>query len=272
MDLSVFKYSDYKLYLNDIGNTRPRGYRKALARATGCQTAYISHVLNGLGQFNLEQAEAATRFFEMNKEESRYFLLVVEHNRAGTASLRKLLKQQMEEMQERNLLLKSRVGIEDTLSRENQASYYSSWHYAAVHMACTVPALQTRSALGKALRISLRKLNEVLDFLLGVGLIVRQEQRFLPGQTLLHLEKDSPLIYQHHANWHNKAIASMHEESADSAIHYSSVLTLSTQDVQKIRTLITQNLSEWIDVVKVSREEEVHGLTVDFFRVDRNID
>jgi len=64
----------------------------------------------------------------------------------------------------------------------------------------------------------------------------------------------------------------MHEEHTDAAVHYSSVVTLSAEDVQKIRALITQNLSEWIQIVKDSKEEQVYGIGLDFFRVDRQID
>ena len=137
-------------------------------------------------------------------------------------------------------------------------------------MAVTVPSLQTRGALARALRISVRKLTEILDFLVSVGLLNRVGDQFTPGSTLLHLERDSPLIFQHHSNWRGKAMASMHEEHAETAVHYSSVVTLSAKDVQKIRSLITQDLSEWIEVVKGSKEEEVYGLAIDFFRVDHS--
>ena len=269
MDLSVFEHTDYKHYLAAIGDSRPRGFRKALAAATLCQTAYISHVLNGPGHFNLEQAEAAARFLNMNRDETRYFLAIVEYGRAGTTSLKEVLGEQIDEMRERQLQLKKRVGIQATLSRENQAVYYSSWHYAAVHMATTVPSLRSRPALGRALRISPRKLNSVLDFLVSVGLLARSGELYLPGSTLLHLERDSPFIFQHHANWRSQALASLHEEHSDTAVHYSSVVTLSAEDARKVRSLITQNLGEWIEVVKESKEEEVFGLCLDFFRVDR---
>jgi uncharacterized protein (TIGR02147 family) len=271
MERSVFTYNEYKRFLCEIADARPRGFRKALAQATHCQTAYISHVLIGPGHFNMEQAEAAARFLEMGREETHYFLILVEHNRAGTASLKRLLNEQLEKMKERHLHLKKRVAIQESLSSENQTIYYSSWHYAAIHMACTVPGLRTRSALGKALRIPARKLNQVLEFLVSVGLLKREGDQLLPGSTLLHLEKNSPLIFQHHSNWRTKAMASLHEESADSAIHYSSAITLSSEDAKRLRVLITQSLSDWIQVVKDSKEELVFGMTLDFFRVDRDI-
>lgn len=58
---SIFDYSDYKAFILSVDQSRPRGFRKSLAAAIPCQTAYVSQVLNGGAHFNLEQAEAAGR-------------------------------------------------------------------------------------------------------------------------------------------------------------------------------------------------------------------
>lgn len=268
MEQSVFEARDYKAYLSALAEARPRGFRKSLAEATGCQTAYITHVLNSSGHFSLEQAEAASRFLGFTREETRYWLALVEYNRAGTPTLRRVLSEQLTELRERHLLLRKKVGIQATLSRENQAIYYGSWHYAAVHMAITVPALQSRAALARSLRVPPRKLAQVLEFLISVGLVVQQGDRLTTGKTLLHLEKDSPSIFKHHANWRIRALDALHDDSGEEAVHYSSVVTLSAEDAQKLRALISRHLGEWIHLVKDSREERVYGLGLDFFRVD----
>jgi uncharacterized protein (TIGR02147 family) len=271
MEKSVFDFLDYKEFLNHLAKVKNRGFKKALAEATQCQTAYISHVLNGAGHFNLEQAEAASRFLEMNRDEVHYWLVLVEFGRAGTSQLKKILKEQLIDLREKYLQLKKRVGIQATLSRENQAIYYSHWHYAAVHMAVTVPALRTRAAMGRSLRMGPRRLNQVLEFLESVGLIERRGERqdeWIPGSALLHLEKDSPFIGQHHENWRTRAVQALVEEGQESAVHYSSVVSLSSADVIRLREWITRNISEWIDLVKASSpEEELHSVNIDFFRV-----
>jgi uncharacterized protein (TIGR02147 family) len=268
MNRSLFEYSDYKAYLRDLGDSRPRGFRKALAAATHCQTAYISQVLNDSYHLSLEQAEAATQFLGLSKDEVRCFVLLVEIQRAGTASLKKYFTDQLAELRERHLMIKERIGVSSVLSEQNQGIYYSSWHPSAVHIAVTIPRLRTRTVLGRALRIPSRKLGEVLDFLTSVGLIVKEGEKYLPGSTQLHLPNDSPAIHRHHANWRTHAMAQMHSEHAPEDLHYSSVSSLSAMDAQKIKAMLTQAISDAVQVIKNSPEEQLVGINVDLFRVD----
>ena len=265
---SIFDYLDYKSFIRDLDEARPRGFRKALAEAIPCQTAYVSQVLNGGAHFNWEQAESAARFLELSKPELRYFLFLVEFARAGTPALKRVIEEQLEEMRERQLLLRERIGISTTLSGENQTRYYSAWLYSAVHMAVTIPTLRSRAAISKALRVSPEMLAPVLDFLSSVGLIVKQGERYYPGTTLIHLGKDSPAIYQHHANWRLKALAMMPGDVAQRDVHYSTVVTMSAVDAQKIRALFTQAISDASVVIKASPEEQMYGINLDLFRLD----
>ena len=60
----IFDFKDYKLYLAKVEERRPlkgRGFRAELARIMGCQTAYVSQVLNGRANFSLEQAQAVSK-------------------------------------------------------------------------------------------------------------------------------------------------------------------------------------------------------------------
>lgn len=268
MSQVIFDYNDYKSYLRDIGDSRPRGFRKALAAATGCQTAYISQVLNDSYHFSLEQAEAATQFLGLSKDEARCFILLVEIQRAGTPSLKRYFSEQLAEVRERHLMIKERIAVSNVLSEHNQGIYYSSWHASAVHMAVTIPKLQTRAALGRALRIPSRKLGEVLDFLASVGLVVKVGEKYRPGSTQLHLPKDSPHIHQHHSNWRSHAVAQMHSEHAAEDLHYSSVSSLAATDVLKIKVILTQAISDAVQLIKKSPEEQLVGINVDLFRVD----
>jgi hypothetical protein len=49
----IFDFWDYKDYLNQMADTQPRGFKKKLSELSGCQTAYVSHVLNGQAHFNM---------------------------------------------------------------------------------------------------------------------------------------------------------------------------------------------------------------------------
>lgn len=268
MSKFIFDHLDYKVFLKELCATRAKGLRKAMAQVANCQTAYISQVLNGHNHLSLEQAHAIAHFLGLSKDETRCFILLLEIQRAGTPSLRSFFEEQLKELRQHHYTIKERIGISKTLSEQNQSIYYSSWHYAAVHMAVTIPHLQTRGRLGKALRIPMRKLSEVLEWLCSVGLVAKDSEFYLPGTTELHLPKDSPLIHRHHANWRQQGMVQMHSDSAQDDLHYSSVSSLSLSDGQRIRGLITQAISDFVGIIKDSPSEQLVGINIDFFRLD----
>jgi uncharacterized protein (TIGR02147 family) len=268
MERAVFDYSDYKTYLLALASSRPRGFRKRLAEAMGCQTAYVSQVLNDRFHFSLEQIEAAARFLTLNRAETRFLVLLVDASRAGTASLKRHFEEQLEELRDAHLSLKDRIGVTERLSEQEQAHYYGSWHFAAVHMAVTIPRLRKRTQLQRALRISSRKLASTLEFLVGAGLIRQEGDQYLPGTRELHLPKDSPSIHRHHANWRHHALTQMHSEHADENLHYSSISSLSEADAKRIKSLLTQAISESVRIIKDSPEEQLCAINVDFYRAD----
>ncbi len=265
--ISVFDYKSYKSYILDALEVEKyiRGStQKNLAEALRCQPAYVSQVLNGSPQFSLEQAEDTNGFFEHSNEEAEFFLLLVQHERAGTTRLRKRVKQQIDRVLEGRLILRKRVDIQATLPLETQLRYYSSWHYAAVHVAISVPGLTTKSALTKELNIPPAKLNEVIEFLIQAGLITDEHGIFRQGVSRIFLGSDSPMISKHHANWRMKAIDACDRARADD-LHLSTVVSLSQADFETLREQLVRSINDMRAVIKESKEERVACLAVDFF-------
>ncbi len=65
-----------------------RGSRAKLAAHLNCKPATISQVLSGALDFNLEQALLVSEFIDHTHEEAQYFLLLVQHSRAGSEKIR----------------------------------------------------------------------------------------------------------------------------------------------------------------------------------------
>lgn len=264
---SVFSYRDYKKYLDEQSFSLfkgGRGFRQTFARAAGCQVAYISHVLSGNAHLSLEQAEAGSRYLGHLGEEREYFLLLVEYARAGTSSLRKFFESKIDLLQEQNRLIKRRIGVQDSISQEDQAIYYSAWYYAAIHVLLTIPALQTRLKISECLKLSPEKVKEGLDFLVSRGLAKEEAGRFSVGSVMIHLPKDSPLVSKHHTNWRVEAMKSL-DRSQASDLHYSSVFTITESDADKIQRILTDGIEKAVGVVKAAKEERAFAITLDFF-------
>jgi uncharacterized protein (TIGR02147 family) len=266
----VFDFSSYKEYLlARVGSRHQRtGVKSAMASALRCQATYVSQVLYGGAHFSLEQAEGLSRFFGHTPEEKSYFLLLVQHDRAGTKSLKEFFWEQITQAQNRRMVLTQRLGGENQLREEERSIYYSSWQYAAIHIALTIPELRSRESLAEFFRITQKRVGEILEFLTKVGLAKSDGKGLDVGTTHIRLGKDSHNIIKHHTNWRNRAIEALErEELAD--LHYSAVISLSRSDVTKIKDALLESIREHQLTVKDSREEELFCYNLDFFNLRR---
>jgi uncharacterized protein (TIGR02147 family) len=265
---TVFDYTDYKRWVNEAIESMPlngRGVRRRLADATGCQVAYISHVLRGNAHFSMEQVEAAGRFFGLPSAEIEFLVILLSYNRAGTTELKNLLKKQMSDRLKVRAPLKERLRIDEKLNVETQATYYSHWSYAAIHMALTVPGFRTRESLSKYFSLTPARVDQVLNFLVEKNLAKKKGNEFYSPQGALHLPRSSPFIQQHHSNWRNHALNKMNELGEDE-LHYSGVFSISRDDIFKIREIFNKALESTMTVIKSSREENLMAVCLDFFQ------
>lgn len=267
--ISVFNYKDYKKFILDWISNSPnegRGLRKQLAEAIQCQTAYITQVLSGDNHLSLEQTAATAKWMELHENDTEFLLFLVMHQRSGTKQLQKIISKQIMERREQNSNLQKRIHIHETLSQSDQIIYYSSWHYAAIHIALLIPELQTIESLEKYFRISTSQLRKILDFLLSCGFIKQEKNHYRIVKSTLHLELLSPLIRQHHSNWRLKAIESL-AESKTANLHYSGIIALSNEDYEWIREKLSQLLADIILKLKDSKDEKLACLNFDWFQI-----
>ena len=267
MNSTLFEYSAYKTYLRDLIENQPkkgRGIRLKLAQAVGCQQTYISQILNGHVDLNLEQAGKVNRFFGHSKEESHFFMLLVQWARSGDQETRKYFQEQIDSERTQRLMIKNRLGLAPGLSYSDQVTYYSAWYYSAVHILLTLPDFRTKQTISSQLGLSISKTNEILDFLVSTGLADQRGDQYFTGQAQIHLGNDSKLIVRHHTNWRLRAMHSLDQEKKED-LHYSGVFSLAASDVTKIKSMVVRYVEEIVSVVKTSKEEKLAAFCVDFF-------
>ncbi|MCB0413031.1 MAG: TIGR02147 family protein, partial [Bdellovibrionales bacterium] len=194
MKNSIFKYDSYKEYLNLTLESLGSGARSKMALAAGCQAGYVTQVLNGDANFSAEHAEKISQFLGHTDSQLHFFLLLVNFERAGTDSLKRYYKKQIEKIKLDQDILKNRMEFQQILSIENQAIFYSSWHYGAIHVAVSIPGCDTEEGLSKYFNIPLQRVSEITSFLENIGLLVRDNLRLKVGPSQVFLGSDSPLI------------------------------------------------------------------------------
>ncbi|OQW48173.1 MAG: hypothetical protein A4S09_13775 [Proteobacteria bacterium SG_bin7] len=266
---NVFDFNIYKDFFKDFEQSRKsfqRGFRSKLAKFIGCQSGYISHVLNGDAHLSLEQGYKAAEFLSLDERERKYLLLMIEAARAGTKELREHFKDELTSLREEYLNIKERVGDARALTEREQSTYYSSWHYLAIHVVSSLKDFNDSKSIASALQISESVVKPILLFLLQTG-IVREEKGLLkPGLTNVHLNRESPLIRQHHTNWRVAAIQALLNNSKTD-IHYSTASTLSKDDAERLRTEMVNLIQKYVEIVKPSKDEVMYGFNLDFYNL-----
>ena len=265
----VFDFKDYKDFLRDFELSRKsfeRGFRSKLAEAIQCQSAYISQVLSGSAHLSLEQTLKAARHLGLRENETKHFLLLVELARAGTRELKSYFESELQKDRELNFNIKERVGEARTLSEREQAVYYSSWQYLAIHLLVGIGRFNDAVSIGAALQLPEEAVSKALIFLTQAELVVEDKGKLKTGLARIHLDRESPLIKQHHTNWRMAAIQSMSRENK-SDVHYSSASTVSRKDVEVLRGLVISLIENYVSTVTPSKEEVMVGFNLDFYRL-----
>jgi uncharacterized protein (TIGR02147 family) len=265
---SCFAFENYRDFLNARLPTRgvQRGTRARLAQELNCQSAYISRVLAGESDFSLEHAALISRFLGLSELEKEYFLLLVHEARAGNRELTDFYKSRRQEVKEKNSQISARIRVRETLSAEDQMTYYSSWLYAAIHVMITVPGLRSVLEISRHLQLPPGQVQKVLDFLETAGLAKRQGEEYQTGAARIHLSSSSPLISKHHTNWRLKAMQAADRQSPED-LFFSGPISFAKRDVETIRKKLLKLVEEVEPILQGSPEECVYCLDLDFFKL-----
>ncbi len=205
-------------------------------------------------------------FLGHDKNESEYFFCLVQLARAGTQKLKTRFQEQQTQLLNRRALLRERIEIKERLTELDQLKYYSAWYYAAIHILVTIPNFQTKAKICERLNLNLETVTNALTFLVESGLVAQDGQSFLPGVVRLFLGGDSPMISKHHTNWRVRAIDSL-DKGVETDLHYSTVISISKTDASAIKEHLMKSVETARSTIKVSKEEELLCLNLDFFRI-----
>ena len=265
--MNIFDYSNYRSFLCDYLKNQPKkghGLRSKWATAIGCQVAYVSHVMNEKNDFSLEQIESLSRHLGLSKEETEFFIFLAEKERAGTIQLKNFFTNILQEKIKLREDVRNRMKIKENLSIEDQAVYYSKWYYSAIHMALTIPSLQTGAELSKYFNLSLTIINDCLHFLETKGMIRLSRQKYIVVGAFLHLSRNSPLFYAQQNFYRHKAIESIFRNS-DEDLHFASCFSISESDVKKVKDVLLSAIEKSTNIIKPSKEEKIYAICMDYF-------
>ncbi|HWU43149.1 MAG TPA: TIGR02147 family protein [Bdellovibrio sp.] len=265
--MNIFEFEDYRLLISSLVENLPkngRGEYQKIARALRMHTTYLSQVLKGLKNLNQDQALDFAEYWKFNPLESRYFLLLVDYERAGSTKLKNYIRSQLFQIKEESKRLISRLNIEKVLEEKHQTVFYSSWLYSAVRLASSLDGLQSRAQLGAYFQLDHEDLEKIISFLVTHHLCEQQGEKIVMGAQRTHVSADSPMVSKHHTNWRLKAIDNYTRMKKED-MSFTGPLSISEKDAELVKEKLTQLIREVSELVKNTEAEKLYCLNLDWF-------
>jgi len=268
--MSIFEFADYRVYLRQHFATFPhkgRGKFLELANRLNVHPTVVSQVFAGRREFTEEQAIEICEWLELSPIEAKYLRLLVRIKNAATEKLKKALRTESQEILRESKSLATRVRTAKELSDEERATFYSSWLYSACRLYCsTLASGRTIEDIAARFGISRLKAKAVMDFLTRANLAVASGDRYQMGSQSTFVDRHSPFLPKHLANWRIKAIQTI-DSLGDDELMFSGPFSLSTDDLERLRERLAELIKDVAKVVKESPSEEVACLNIDLFRL-----
>ncbi len=265
--VSVYDHKDYREYLNDwIDSQGPkgRGLKSRLAQAAGVSSTLISLVLSGAKQLSIEQALECADFVGFNENESDYFILLVEHARAGTVKLRLRLQKKLQVLKEKSQRTSHRIEKNLELDDSLKAVYYSSWLYSGIRNLVAVKGFQTVEDLAQKLHLPHAVVNRVVQFLIDNQLCLLRGDKIVHGTAYTYIPPESPLVVKHHQNWRLQGFTHMDRFSKEDYF-FTSPLSLSHKAASEIRKRLLGLVEQTFKLTGPSASEKTACLNIDWF-------
>lgn len=269
--MNIFDSENYRKWIKSRLHSMPKqghGQSRKLALYLNVSTTLVSQVLAEEKHFTLDQAHLCTEFFLMNELESRFFMLLVQFEKASSSSFKQKLEREMTQSRNESLKLEKRLSHQNVLSDEQKAIFYSDWFYSAIRLSNSITQYQTPQAIADYLKLPIKLVSETLLFLEQAGLVIHNNGTYKMGPQSTHIGADSKWVKLHHQNWRQKAIEQLNYPNPQK-LHYSSPMTLSAQDAERIRKILVDAIDEAGKIVDDSPAEQLMCLNLDWFLVGK---
>lgn len=260
------KINDYRSFIREHLKKRSpkgRGEIAKLAEFIGVHPTFVSQVLTDKKDFNLEQSLSIAEFLNLTEIENKYFLLLVQKDRAGTQALKAYFKNEIELLKSSLLKVSNRLKEHRNLSDTDKATFYSSWIYSAIRLYCSVGKGKKLEEITAHFDINRKRALHILEFLCAKDLCAQQDNRYVMGSQHTHVGNDSPFIIRHHMNWRAKALQ-LHETISEEELAFTAPMSISQKDFGAIRERILNCIKDSVEVAKASEAEDVAFLNIDW--------
>ena len=265
----IYTFDSYKNFVRKwVEHLPKRGYGqfRKMADHLGVGTVLVSQIFNGERHLNEEQAVDLSQYMNLLEGETKYFMALVRHSRAGTHRLKDHIATEIKQLKQDAKELKGRIKSEADLSKDQQAIFYSDWFYSAIRLAADIPERRDVASISEFLDLPAEKVKMAVEFLLQTGLCEMANGQLCMGPKIVYLPADSPHVLSRQRSWRIRGFHQM-ESVRPENLFFTCPIVCSTKTAEEVRSKILKFVEHVLGEVKESESEELVCLNIDWFRV-----
>lgn len=265
--MDLFQFSSYREVVESLmANSKEKVLRGDLAKAAGCSSSWITRAFTGSVQLTPDQLLGIATYFHLNELETDYLLALLDLERAASLLLKKRIKAKLDRIKKESRELRIPVKPAATLSESDSFKYYSSWLYAAVHVATMIQKFSP-AELSEKFKVDMGSVLKILKELEQMGLVVGQSGCWQASSQNLHLSATNHIAKLGHINWRNRSIYHLQNPTSE-GLHYSGPHCLSRKDISVISEKLKEVLMECRQIIDESPAEAMALLCLDWYQLD----
>lgn len=263
--MDIFKYDNYKDLINELLIFQPnkgRGQYKRISEYLNVSSVLISQIFKGNKEISVEQGLKLCDYFNFIDLEKKFFITLINQNRAGTFELKKFYDKELTSIRKQAKLIVNRVKHKNILTEEDKATFYSDWKYSGMRLACDLEEVINISNLSNKFKINEEDIKSILEFLLSRGLVNSHNGNLEIGPSSTHISKSSPLVKNHHRNWRLKALEAL-DNLCEDEIMYTAPMCTSKEVFKNLNAKILKLIDEFVKEASEADGEELYYLNID---------
>ncbi len=251
----------------------PHGAKNKLAKIIQCHPTYVAQILRGIVLMSQEQALLFCKEFDFNDQQTDFFLILLNIERAGTLALKNYYETKKNQL-ESKLGEVGRSLKASQLDEQFEEEFFSNWDFQSIYAALTLYGLKRSfKKITESLGIATDRANYILAKLQEFKMVTEINGKWTVNNTKIHFNGKNPEARQKfHLAWRLKALEKNFVSSAKDKdnFNFSSIITLNKTYHEKLIMMLKKLIQDFSQDIDAIETDSISVLNIDFFQIHKN--
>lgn len=268
--MNIFDETDLRQIITSlVQEARSKGLGmtfERLSKAARVQKAHITNVLKGRAFFQSDQLYLICKELKLSQQETKYLLLLLEHERSVVSERKAELAKEIEKMQHEHLQTEKYIHAEiaDAPLEKTFPRYYLDPVHQIVHIALSIDKFsQNPKLLEPILGIGHDRIVAVLGALESHGIIAQKSGRWTTIKKQVHLKRSSDLYSAWKMQLQNLGQGQIQLGTSEKSYGFAVVFSADEKARKRIQAKLLELITEIEPLVVKAPAQNVYQLSLD---------